>query len=142
MTTQRTVPLALTVEQWADLINRDGQYLGGCCGNISAARDALIEALTYAAIEAPGAYGVIEDARYGEGDPVKTAEAVDRLRIGARLTEENARDLVQTAGTHDGVGDYFFPEREGASPPEEGSPWPAIVAACRELVPDFDAVVA
>lgn len=40
-----SVRLPLAPEQWADLANRWGRYLGVCCGAISTIRDALVEAL-------------------------------------------------------------------------------------------------
>ncbi len=37
--------LPLTPAQWADLGNKEGKYLGACCGNISHVRDVLVDAM-------------------------------------------------------------------------------------------------
>ncbi len=139
--------LILTADQWVGLIDPEGRWLSRCCGNISAARDALIDSLLTDRANVPGAYAVIDDVRCGERDEnVSDAltSVVDRLRGGAKLSAENARVLVLNAGTHDVIEGAFFPEKAGVGPSwatEEASPWPAIVAACRSLCGDFRVVI-
>lgn len=128
----KTVPLLLTVEQWADLINRDGARLGRCCFDVSAARDGLIEALTLGAGDTPDV-DVVEQARWGRLGVDEVAAAVGRLREGARLDAAGAGAVVRAARSHDALRGYFF---EAAPPRDGGDPWPAIAAACRELLGD------
>ncbi len=40
-----SVKLKFTPEDWADLLNKEGEYLGVCCGNISRIRDILMDAI-------------------------------------------------------------------------------------------------
>jgi hypothetical protein len=39
------VKLKFTPEEWADLLNKEGEYLGVCCANISRVRDILMDAI-------------------------------------------------------------------------------------------------
>lgn len=139
--------LILTIDQWKGLIDPEGRWLSRCCGNISSARDALIESLLTDRANVPGAYTVIDDVRCGEGDENASdalTSVVERLRGGAKLSAEHARVLVLNAGTHDVIEGAFFPEKAGDGPSwatEEASPWPSIVAVCRDLLGDFRAVI-
>lgn len=135
-------PLTLSVEHWKGLIDANGAWLQHCCGNISDARDALIESLLASAEK--GDYGIIQDARYGEADECSLTTTIQRLREGATLSLDNARVIVLNAGTHDVIEEAFFPEKSDGSPSwatSEDSPWPTIVEACRALVGDFSEVV-
>ena len=149
MTTPKTVPLILTAAQWVDLLSPDGSYLQKCCGNLSAGRQALAEMLPNAAktVGAATAGPPIERARYdAESDGViEAATSLAELARGSvSLSEDDARSLVQCVGTHDVHRRVFFPDESDMSPSwatEEGSPWPTIAAACRELLGDLRPVV-
>lgn len=98
------IKLELIPEQWADLLNAEGKYLPRCCGRVSAARETFF----------------------------------DILRENGTMHRDHADRLVREVSEHDAIAVAFHPnDPRWADNPRwslaEGSPWPAIVAACAIL---------
>lgn len=100
--------VVLSEAQWTDLIvSSKSRYLGACCGNVAAARRALIE------------------VRAQRG--LMTREAAEILVANAGHHDVIERAFFDDTPSHARAGDPTWAT-------DEGSPWPEIARACRAVL--------